>query len=93
MDALAAASLGYRAIAILGAAPPPVVFDHLARLLGVDKQTIIVPDMDRLGSWVQVQHQLGQRGVTSTLVYINGYKDLAAMPPEYRKEFLDGAQD
>jgi DNA primase len=90
MDALAAASLGYRAIAILGAAPPPVVFDHVARLAG--KRAVIIPDMDRVAAWQLVQQQLGQRGVIGTLRAIHAYKDLAAMPPDERREFL-GTQD
>lgn len=86
MDALAAAGLGYRAIAILGASPPPVVFDHVARLAG--PRAIILPDMDRVAAWHLVQQQLGQRGVRGMLFAIPTQKDLAALPPDERRDFL-----
>jgi len=91
MDALAAAGLGYPAIAILGATPPPAVYDHAARLVSTSylkHRAIIIPDMDRVADWQNTQMELGQRGVIGSLRVIHGYKDLADMPVEERREFL-----
>lgn len=93
MDALAAAGCGFPAIAILGATPPKLVFDQVARL--VDKsyrkgQAIIIPDNDRLGAWVDTQLELGNRGVYARIQQItNGAKDLAELPEQDRMEFLN----
>jgi DNA primase len=93
MDALAAAGCGFPAIAILGAAPPSVVYDHVANLVNKSYQkgtAIIIPDNDRLGAWVNTQQELGARGIGAMLMPIySGYKDLAEMPEQERMEFLN----
>ena len=93
MDALAAAGCGFPAIAILGASPPMLVFDQVARL--VDRSyrkgpCIIIPDNDRLAEWAFVQAQLGARGVYGRIQQItSGAKDLAELSTQDRMEFLN----
>jgi DNA primase len=94
MDALAAAGLGYQAIAILGVDPPKVVYDHVAKLVArsyMKNKAIIIPDMDRVARWQETQQELGQRGVRGELKQVPyGRKDLAECTPDERKEFLYG---
>jgi len=94
MDALAAAGLGFPAIAILGVDPPKIVYDHVAQLVArsyMRNKAIIIPDMDRVARWQETQTELGQRGVRGELKQVpGGYKDLAECPLEVRKEFLYG---
>ena len=54
MDALAAAMCGHPAVAMLGVAPPTLVYDHIAKLVALSyhkHRAIIIPDMDRLADW------------------------------------------
>lgn len=94
MDALAAASCGFPAIAVLGSMPPQLVFDQVVRLVETSYRKgscFIVPDADRLGDWANTQAQLGARGVYGSIQQLpGGFKDLAEMPQPERQEFLDG---
>lgn len=93
MDALAAAGCGFSAIAVLGAVPPVIVYEHVAKLVSKAYRkgtAIIIPDNDRLGAWVDTQATLGALGVYARIQQLPGaYKDLAEMPQNEREEFLN----
>jgi hypothetical protein len=94
MDALAAAGCGFSAIALLGATPPQLVYEHVAKLIQNSYRkghAIILPDNDRLGAWVDTQAALGALGIYARIQQLPGeYKDLAEMPEGERAEFLYG---
>jgi hypothetical protein len=89
MDALAAAGLGFSAAATLGVRPTVPVINHLAGVAREYRDVILLADRDSLVDWMKWQRFLGSMGVHGDLWEPwSGYKDLAAMSIEKRKEFF-----
>lgn len=88
MDALAAASHGLRAIAIMGNHPTVEMYDMLVALIDTDK-AVFYADKDALKESVTIVATLLGRGVNIFLADPSPYKDLAATPRKKRGVALD----
>ena len=88
MDALAMAELGYVGIAILGSNPSIAVIGHLAQVMTASDR-ILIPDSDAVDRWVHIQSCLVGFGINARICLVEaGYKDVASMPLEDRREFF-----
>lgn len=86
MDALAAAGCGHVGVAVMGKAPQPEVYDHIAKLF--QNYTFqVVPDADDLMAGTEMCANLITRGIRTSLV-IGTAKDLAAASQEDREAIL-----
>lgn len=90
MDVLAAATVGFNAVGLLGANPKDSALEHLT-YVGQDYGLVFgIPDGDAIGQWTKLQMKLAIYGLNMSLEPTwNPFKDLAAMPKELRKEFLE----
>ena len=86
-DALAAAHHGAVGIALMGAAPPDVVWDHIARLCK-GYPILVVGDRDTPGVVVDWLTKLANYGLVARARMPYPYKDLAEMDREAREELL-----
>ncbi len=87
MDALAAAGEGYLGIALMGNTPNDVVIEHLSGYVRKFQPVYVVPDADALEMGPAVLCALVQHSLSGTIL-TPPKKDLAAMSPKARKEFL-----
>lgn len=88
MDALAARCCGYSAVALLGVKPSGAVLIHAASLLQEYPRVVLIPDLDQLGEWVKLQMKLRDYNICGE-ISLPTDKDLAALSPTERTEFLD----
>jgi hypothetical protein len=89
MDALAVRGLGLSSVAILGVQQSVPVLTHVAIIAKLYRTVLLVADKDSLGEWVKWQISLGKLGIHGEVREPwPGYKDIAAMPLEERREFF-----
>ena len=89
LDALAVAGEGYTGIGLMGNKPPEVVLLRLVKMLRDSGQELyLFADSDALGEMSQVSKNLSKAGLQIRLIYMNGYKDAAAIPAKRRGAIL-----
>lgn len=84
MDALAAASMGYVGIGLMGNTPSPRVLDHIESIAKIYGNCFVIPDRDAFSQGAEITAKLWARGLRCTLKSITGAKDLAELSPERR---------
>lgn len=87
MDALAAASSGLRAVALMGTSPTEETLDTLVSL-SEDSFVTYFADRDAIEDAIQLIQSLMKRGIRSTISDPTPYKDLAAIPKKKRDDIL-----
>jgi hypothetical protein len=87
MDALAAADLGFLAIALMGVVPALEVLDLTSRLLR-GTVCLVVPDSHATKPMAQNMIELTSRGLKCHLI-THPFKDLADAAPSGRRRILD----
>ena len=92
MDALAAASVGFLGLGVMGNQLNADVVDHIARYARGFKCAFVLPDTDAPYFGAAMVAQLAQRGL-SVRALEPRLKDLAATPPSQRKSLLHGEQN
>jgi len=91
MDALAAAGTGADGVSLMGAMPPLIVFDHMARLFAQSTEFLVIPDTDMLHAGLALARYERRRGCLARLCVLPlGWKDLAELPPEARASLIYG---
>ena len=88
-DALAASTVGWTGVALMGDKPPPECIEYVARIFRTSEVWRVIPDRDcpRLGA--QVVRALAMLGKKARLIDVRPYKDMAAIPEGVRYGFLN----
>lgn len=92
LDALAAASVGFVGVALMGKEPPVSVLDFVATLRQ-KRAVLVVADADAPGAAAFTVAYLASKGRRCKLIQTSPHKDLAAMPLIQREKLLQGADD
>ena len=88
MDALAAAMLGFKAVAVMGNTPSNSVLDFLVREVAGTKY-LLVADSDAPSAAASTAHTLSaEQNVRAFVIQTYPEKDLAACSPSFRKAVL-----
>lgn len=88
MDALAAASSGMRAVALMGTSPTDETLDMLMAVAADTEHISYFTDRDALSEAMQLTQRLMKRGLSMTISNPSPYKDLAAIPKKKRDDLL-----
>jgi len=88
MDALAASSVGWVGVALMGDKPPAECIEYVVRIFQTYAVWRVVPDADLPKLGAQVTRALGMLGKKSRLVDVRPHKDLAAVPGIERNGLL-----